>query len=66
MAEPATRIQKLVLLDNTLLSNFALVHRTQLVTDVWQNCGTTSDAWNEYTAGISQNRLPSCRAYRAH
>jgi predicted nucleic acid-binding protein len=59
MAQPLTHLDKLVLLDNTVLSNFALVRRTDLVTGIWQNCATTPDAWREFLAGIALNKLPA-------
>lgn len=43
---------KLVLLDNTVLSNFAFVHRADLITNIWKNCATTSHAWDELQNGI--------------
>ena len=43
---------KLVLLDNTVLSNFAFVHRADLITNIWKNCATTSQAWDELQNGI--------------
>jgi predicted nucleic acid-binding protein len=54
-----THLNKLVLLDNTILSNFALVSRTDLVTGIWQNCTTTPDAWGEFLTGIALNKLPA-------
>jgi len=40
-----TRQYNMVLLDNTVLSNFALIRRTDIITSIWQNCVTTQDAW---------------------
>ena len=56
-------LNKLVILDNTVLSNFAMVQRTDLVTGIWQNCATTSDAWNEFMAGVTLRKLPA-RAWK--
>ena len=47
-----------VLLDNTVLSNFAEVKRTDVVTSLWKTCRTTPDAWREFQAGIAIGRLP--------
>ena len=59
MTDPKIDLNKLVILDNTVLSNFALVQRTDLVTGIWQNCGTTPDAWNEFMAGVTLKRIPA-------
>ena len=59
MADPKIDLNKLVILDNTVLSNFALVQRIDLVTAIWQNCATTLDAWNEFMAGVTLKRLPA-------
>ena len=58
MTDPEIDLNKLVILDNTVLSNFALVQRTDLVTGIWKNCATTPDAWNEFMAGVTLKRLP--------
>jgi predicted nucleic acid-binding protein len=63
MIDPAINLDKLVILDNTVLSNFALVQRTDLVTGIWKNCATTPDAWNEFMAGVILKRLPA-RAWK--
>jgi predicted nucleic acid-binding protein len=52
-------LNKLVILDNTVLSNFAMVQRTDLVTGIWQNCATTPDAWNEFMTGVTLKRIPA-------
>lgn len=49
---------KPTLLDNTVLSNFALVNRTDLFRHLWDNCSTTPDAWREYQSGIALGYLP--------
>jgi predicted nucleic acid-binding protein len=59
MTDPEINLNKLVILDNTVLSNFALVQRTDLVRGIWQNCVTTPDAWNELMAGVTLKRLPA-------
>ena len=47
-----------ILLDNTVLSNFALVKQTDLVLQLWPDCTTTADAWREYQAGVALGYLP--------
>ena len=47
-----------ILLDNTVLSNFALVKQTDLVLQLWPDCNTTADAWREYQAGVALGYLP--------
>jgi predicted nucleic acid-binding protein len=47
-----------ILLDNTILSNFALVKRAEIVLNLWPNCSTTMDAWVECRSGISLGYLP--------
>jgi hypothetical protein len=59
MTEPKIDLNKLVILDNTVLRNFALVQRTDLVTGIWKNCATTLDAWNEFITGVTLKRLPA-------
>jgi predicted nucleic acid-binding protein len=59
MPDPETNLDKMVVLDNTVLSNFVLVTRTDLVTGIWRNCVTTPDAWNEFLAGIKLKKLPA-------
>ena len=48
-----------VLLDNTVLSNFALVGRTELVMDLWPDACTTPAVKAEYAAGSEVRDLPS-------
>ena len=50
----------LILLDNTVLTNFALVDRPDLVLDLWgTNCATTTEVMVEYQAGIIGHGLPA-------
>jgi predicted nucleic acid-binding protein len=42
-----------VLLDNTVLSNFAYVDQYALVMDLWPSCATTLEAWQEFQTGIT-------------
>jgi hypothetical protein len=48
-----------VLLDNTVLSNFALVERTELVMDLWPAACTTPAVQAEYVAGTEARVLPA-------
>lgn len=48
-----------VLLDNTVLSNFALVERTELVMDLWPAACTTPAVKAEYAAGTEARNLPA-------
>lgn len=48
-----------VLLDNTVLSNFALVERTELVMDLWPDACTTPAVEAEYAAGTEGRDLPA-------
>jgi predicted nucleic acid-binding protein len=51
---------KLVLLDNTALTNFALVGRPDLVLALWgPDCATTTAVMDEYQAGIANRGLPA-------
>jgi predicted nucleic acid-binding protein len=52
-------MSKPVLLDNTLLSNFALIHRPQLVLTLWPGACTTSAVQDEYHRGIASRQLPA-------
>jgi predicted nucleic acid-binding protein len=48
----------LILLDNTVLSNFAHVNRSDLVMDLWSSSATTLEAWQEFQNGITVGKLP--------
>jgi predicted nucleic acid-binding protein len=49
---------KPVLLDNTVLTNFSLVDRLDLVLELWEGrCVTTSAVLAEYQAGVDIGRL---------
>ena len=51
-------MSNLVLLDNTVLTNFALVNRADLVLGLWgEACATTPAVLNEYQAGIESGLL---------
>jgi len=54
---PAPSSSHLVLLDNTVLSNFAKVDRSELALSLWSTCATTSETWQEYTTGIAIGKL---------
>jgi predicted nucleic acid-binding protein len=47
-----------VLLDNTVLSNFARIDRYKLVMDLWPSCATTFEAWQEFQVGVIIGKLP--------
>ena len=50
----------LVLLDNTALTNFALIGRPDLIFDLFgDRCATTTAVFNEYQAGITHRGLPA-------
>ena len=49
---------KLVLLDNTVLSNFAVVQRTDIVLKLWKVVNTTPQAWDEFKSGITLGYVP--------
>jgi predicted nucleic acid-binding protein len=53
-----TAQSRLILLDNTVLSNFAVVKRTDIVLQLWNACSTTPDAWQEFQSGIELGHLP--------
>jgi predicted nucleic acid-binding protein len=48
----------LLILDNTVLTNFALIERAELVFSLRNvNCATTTAVMEEYTAGITARGL---------
>lgn len=51
---------RLVLLDNTVLTNFAMVNRPDLVLDLWgTDSATTPAVMAEYQAGVISRGLPA-------
>jgi predicted nucleic acid-binding protein len=51
---------RLVLIDNTALTNFALINRTDLILDLWgKTCATTTAVMAEYQAGVVGSGLPA-------
>ncbi|MBI5351706.1 MAG: DUF3368 domain-containing protein [Chloroflexi bacterium] len=46
-----------VLLDNTVLSNFAKVDRSDLALGLWSTCATTLETWQEYIIGLAIGKL---------
>lgn len=49
-----------ILLDNTVLTNFALVNRVELVFKLWEsNCTTTMAVMTEYQTGVASGLLPA-------
>jgi len=60
MGTDAATITRAVLLDNTVLSNFALVRRDDLVMRLWPTtASTTPSALDEYQDGAASGLLPS-------
>jgi len=47
-----------VLLDNTVLTNFALIGQPQLVLDLWPDACTTPAVQAEYQVGVTARQLP--------
>lgn len=47
-----------VLLDNTILTNFALINRPDLVYSLWSDACTTPSVQTEYAAGVITGQLP--------
>ena len=48
-----------IVLDNTVLTNFALVKHTALVLRLWPTACTTAEALAEYQNGASLGRVPA-------
>ena len=49
----------LVLLDNTILTNFALVGLTSILRELWgKRVSTTEEDIEEYAAGVETGKLP--------
>lgn len=48
----------LAVLDNTVLTNFALVKRTEVVLRLWPSACTTAAVLAEYQAGAAIGRVP--------
>ena len=54
------KIDQLVVLDNTVLTNFALVGRAGLVTHLWStSVCTTSPVLDEYRSGAVSGLVPA-------
>ena len=52
-------MKTLLILDNTVLSNFALVGRAHWLPEIWPGAlATSSAAWDELQAGIRLGRIP--------
>jgi predicted nucleic acid-binding protein len=60
MGQVAEQIDQPVLLDNTVLTNFALVNRADLVTHLWPTtvC-TTPPVLDEYQSGAASGQVPA-------
>lgn len=52
-------MKKLVLLDNTVLTNFGLAQRADLVFEAWDYPATTQMVSAEYIVGITTSQLPA-------
>jgi predicted nucleic acid-binding protein len=53
-------VSRPVLLDNTILTNFALVDRAELVTRLWPTAAcTTAAVMAEYAVGVAEGLLPA-------
>ncbi|MCA9937057.1 MAG: hypothetical protein KC418_00325 [Anaerolineales bacterium] len=48
-----------VLLDNTVLTNFALINRPDFIFNLWPGACTTPAVQTEYAAGVATHQLPS-------
>ena len=51
-------MSKPVLLDNTVLTNFALIGRSDLILDLWPDACITPAVQAEYQAGVTSRQLP--------
>lgn len=52
--------QGIVVLDNTVLTNYGLINRADLVSDLWPGMASfTPDVQNEYQAGVRVAELPA-------
>jgi len=54
-----TDMRRLALLDNTVLTNFALVGQDKLPLRLWPGACTTPAALGEYLAGVATGALPA-------
>jgi predicted nucleic acid-binding protein len=52
----------LVLLDNTVLSNFALVRRAELIRVAFSDIATVPQVLAEFQAGVVRRRVLPCNA----
>ncbi|PID56888.1 hypothetical protein CSB45_09490 [candidate division KSB3 bacterium] len=51
----------MIIMDNTVLSNFAVVHRPEWIRHAFRGpIGTTEQVFDELTTGIELGRLPEC------
>jgi hypothetical protein len=57
-----TAVHRLAVLDNTVLTNFAIVGRDNLPLLLWPGACTTPAALGEYRAGVATGALPNPRA----
>ena len=47
----------IILLDNTVLSNFALIGRSDLLVTLWPSCATTFEARQEFITGLKTGKF---------
>ena len=60
MGRDAEQVDQPVILDNTVLTNFALVGRADLVTHLWPTTAcTTPPVLDEYRSGVVSGLLPA-------
>ena len=60
MGKAAEQIDQPVILDNTVLTNFALVDRAELVTCSWPSTAcTTPSVLDEYRSGVASGLVPT-------
>jgi predicted nucleic acid-binding protein len=51
----------MIIIDNTVLSNFALVQRPECIRHAFREpVGTTEQVFDELTTGVERGRLPEC------
>ncbi len=60
MGRAAEQIDQTVILDNTVLTNFALIDRADLVTHLWPTTAcTTPPVLDEYRSGVASGLVPA-------
>jgi predicted nucleic acid-binding protein len=59
LGDGVVAVTRPILLDNTILTNFALVDRAELVTRLWPTAATTAAVVAEYAVGATSGLLPA-------